>query len=119
MCGIAGIWTKRLTADDVVDRVTRMTGCVSHRGPDDEGINVVSGAAADDSPRIVFGHRRLSIIDLSAAGHQPMCDPSTGNWITYNGEIYNFPALRKELEAKGHTFRTRCDTEVILVAYAE
>jgi asparagine synthase (glutamine-hydrolysing) len=71
-----------------------------------------------EAPGVLFGHRRLSIIDLSPAGHQPMTDPDTGNWITFNGEIYNYLELRQELEGIGQVFRTRTDTEVILKAYA-
>lgn len=128
MCGIAGIWTGRLVPAEAKRRVAGMTAALRHRGPDDEGIDVVSEdrnsvglerRTTQAGPTVVFGHRRLSIQDLSAAGHQPMCDPDSGNWITYNGEIYNFPELRQELERSGHRFRTRCDTEVILKAYAE
>lgn len=96
-----------------------MARTLQHRGPDDEGIEVVGDAVDGRGPLVVFGHRRLSILDLSSAGHQPMLDPAAGNWITYNGEIYNFWDLRKELELRGHVFQSRCDTEVILKAYAE
>ena len=70
------------------------------------------------APPVVLGHRRLSILDLSAAGHQPMSSPDGRLWITYNGEIYNFLELQAELQALGHEFRTTCDTEVLLTAYA-
>jgi len=86
-----------------------------HRGPDDSGLATLTCGATS----AVFGHRRLSIIDLSAGGHQPMTDPLTGNWITFNGEIYNYRELRDELIASGHEFRTSTDTEVILKSYAE
>ena len=90
----------------------RMTGTLAHRGPDDEGI------WHDAEGRCSFGHRRLSIIDTSAAGHQPMADPS-GRWvISYNGEIYNFEEVRAQLQACGITFRGRTDTEVLLQALA-
>ena len=85
----------------------------SHRGPDDDG------AWADPAQRVALSHRRLSIIDLSAAGHQPMSNEDGTVWITYNGEVYNHEALRSELEAKGHTYRSRTDTETILHLYEE
>jgi asparagine synthase (glutamine-hydrolysing) len=91
-----------------------MTDAQSHRGPDDSGIEVV----AAPEPTVVFGHRRLSIIDLSPAGHQPMHDPDGDCWLTFNGEIYNFRELRRELEGQGQIFRTGTDSEVILKAYA-
>jgi asparagine synthase (glutamine-hydrolysing) len=94
-----------------------MIDCSIHRGPDDSGCDSV----AEESERhaVVFGHRRLAIVDLSAAGHQPMQDSESGHWITFNGEIYNFRELRQELEGRGHLFRSHSDTEVILKAYAE
>jgi asparagine synthase (glutamine-hydrolysing) len=91
-----------------------MTETVRHRGPDDAGVEVVHEGDA----LVAFGHRRLAIIDLSAAGHQPMLDAETGNWITFNGEVYNYLELRHELERQGQIFRTETDTEVILKAYA-
>ena len=87
-----------------------MTEALAHRGPDDAGLY------ADES--VTLGHRRLSIIDL-AGGHQPMAYADGALQIVYNGEVYNFLELRAELEARGHEFRTHCDTEVILAAYAE
>ena len=113
MCGIAGI----LHSDkDLVERVLpAMNYAQKHRGPDDEGSVIVPAQGG----WLGFGHRRLAIIDLSAAGHQPMNDAVTGNWISFNGEIYNFRELRRELEKKGHLFRTGTDTEVILKAYTE
>jgi asparagine synthase (glutamine-hydrolysing) len=91
-----------------------MTDAMRHRGPDDAGEEIISQA----EPAVLFGHRRLAIIDLSPAGHQPMCDPDTGTWITFNGEIYNYRELRNHLEKHGQTFRTQTDTETILKAYA-
>jgi asparagine synthase (glutamine-hydrolysing) len=88
-----------------------MNAALTHRGPDDEGI-VMCGAA-------VLGNTRLAVIDTSDAGHQPMHDPQTGNWITYNGETYNFKQLRNELESERQAWRSSSDTEVVLRAYGE
>src|SRR3954471_9821550 len=110
MCGIAGLIAKKATAPDE-GAVRRMAQVVSHRGPDGEGFF--------RSGRVAFGHRRLSIIDLSEAAAQPMTLAGTGLTITYNGEIYNYRELRAELAALGHVFRTQSDTEVILAAYAQ
>ncbi|PYM12145.1 MAG: asparagine synthase (glutamine-hydrolyzing) [Verrucomicrobia bacterium] len=110
MCGIAGIWGE---ANE--ELIRRMTETVSHRGPDDAGIEVF----ADFDPPISLGHRRLSIIDLSAAGHQPMANEDETLWIVFNGEIYNFPELRKRLLTSGHRFRSRTDTEVLIHGYEE
>lgn len=114
MCGVAGILVREGQSFEVVPRVQAMTDAQSHRGPDDSGIQVVAGS----EPTVVFGHRRLSIIDLSPAGHQPMHDPEADCWLTFNGEIYNFRELRHDLEGRGQIFRTGTDTEVILKAYA-
>lgn len=114
MCGIAGLITFSGELDKLKCCVQTMTDAQKHRGPDDAGLDVLNKA----EPLVIFGHRRLAIIDLSPAGHQPMCDIDTGNWITFNGEIYNFKDLRKELEHHGQMFRTQTDTEVILKAYA-
>src|SRR5439155_22829282 len=104
MGGIAGIWGQ---ADE--ELVRRMTETVSHRGPDDAGVKVFAGPG----PAISLGHRRLSIIDLSAAGHQPMANEDETVWIVFNGEIYNFPELRKSLLPAGHQFRSQTDREVL------
>jgi asparagine synthase (glutamine-hydrolysing) len=114
MCGIAGFLfrgSKRIIAEEAVRAIERIQ---AHRGPDDKGIQRLPTSVGT----ISLGHRRLAIIDLSPAGHQPMEDPQTGNWITYNGEIYNFQDLRDQLEGVGQAFRTKTDTEVILKAYA-
>ena len=110
MCGIAGIVDlDGLEPTDGV-AVGRMTAALRHRGPDD------AGSFLDD--RAALGHARLSIIDL-AAGHQPMCNEDESIWIAFNGEIYNFPELYPRLQARGHQFRTRCDTEAILHLYED
>jgi asparagine synthase (glutamine-hydrolysing) len=112
MCGIAGvIHPDYVITETAVQAMNKMQG---QRGPDDEGLRRIPYADGC----LVLGHRRLAIIDLSPAGRQPMEDSDTGNWITYNGEIYNFQDLRKQLEGMGQTFRTKTDTEVILKAYA-
>jgi asparagine synthase (glutamine-hydrolysing) len=110
MCGIAGILNLDGTpASPVILRA--MTDAISHRGPDGEG-GFSDGALA-------LGHRRLAIIDLTPAGHQPMASADGGLIISYNGEIYNFLELRADLEALGHRFRSRSDTEVALTAIRE
>ncbi|MCC6532431.1 MAG: asparagine synthase (glutamine-hydrolyzing) [Burkholderiales bacterium] len=143
MCGIAALVA--YGAVDTAPLVAEMTRIVRHRGPDDEGYTIFTGTGlepralgGDDTPsavwnsglaysprgryepvaaRIALGHRRLSIVDLSPAGHQPMCTPDGNLWIVYNGEVYNHVELRAELERIGHAFKTRSDTEVILTAW--
>jgi asparagine synthase (glutamine-hydrolysing) len=117
MCGIAGVWLRGERAESAMEAVERASAALQHRGPDDRGMIEVVPVKSGSS--IVLGHRRLSIIDLSEAGHQPMYDPETGNWIVYNGEVYNFRELRAELESLGYRFRSECDTEVILLSYRE
>jgi len=114
MCGIVGAWIKDGSVD-VAQAVSRGVAALIHRGPDDHGTVKILPNNGDGS--IVFGHRRLSIIDLSAAGHQPMLDGETGNWIVYNGEVFNFAELRVLLEAQGCRFRSDSDTEVLLQSY--
>jgi asparagine synthase (glutamine-hydrolysing) len=114
MCGIVGILARKAEVSSSV--LERATQSLAHRGPDDSG-TVLLKEAHPEPLEIGLGHRRLSIIDLSPLGHQPMQDPLTGSWIVYNGEIYNFRALKKELEANGADFKSNCDTEVILAAY--
>ena len=112
MCGIAGlICLTQSCGTDHARIVSRMVDLQVHRGPDDRG--------TDGAGRAMLGSNRLSIIDLSAAGHMPMHDPRTGRWIAYNGEIYNFMALREELAGRGYEFRSRTDTEVVLKAFQE
>lgn len=110
MCGIAGIFNYRETAGIDPTVIRQMAGTMVHRGPDDEGFYL--------TPRVGLGHRRLSIIDR-AGGHQPMANEDSTIWIVFNGEIYNHQELRKELQAKGHTYRTQSDTESIIHAYEE
>ena len=110
MCGIAGIFESRGEAPVDPGLLRRMTDVQSHRGPDDAGYH--------RAPGIGLGHRRLSIIDLSG-GHQPLFNEDGSVAVVYNGEIYNFQALAEELAAAGHTFRTHCDTEVIVHAWEE
>ena len=110
MCGIVGIFSERDDAD--ADVLGRMRDAMLHRGPDEAGLWI-----ADDRT-VGLGHRRLSIVDLDA-GHQPMSSPDGDVVIVYNGEVYNHVALRGELERRGHRFRTRCDTEVVLATYLE
>ena len=109
MCGIVG----KITAGSNVppELITRMNGCAVHRGPDDSGVFI--------DGNIGFGHRRLSILDPSQAGHQPMATSDRRYWIVYNGEIYNFWEIRSELERKGHRFETRSDTETVLAAFGQ
>ena len=110
MCGIAGIVSSATDDDIELSTIRRMCNAIVHRGPDDEGIFVKSGAG--------LGMRRLSIIDL-AGGHQPVFNEDRSIWIVYNGEIYNFPDLRPQLERQGHRFYTHTDTEVIVHLYEE
>lgn len=114
MCGICGWWEERGSAP--VAPLASMLRQMTPRGPDDEGsirLTPQSGGV------LQMGARRLSIQDLSPAGHQPMQDPATGCWLVFNGEIFNFPELRRELEARGHQFRSQGDTEVLLASYCE
>jgi asparagine synthase (glutamine-hydrolysing) len=109
MCGMCGVVKAQGNID--AGTVQVMADAMKHRGPDDRG------AWVSPDGTVGFGHRRLSIIDLSPAGHQPMHDTTGRLTITFNGEIYNYLELRKELEDAGHAFRTKTDTEVVLEAY--
>ena len=146
MCGIAGIVFFKKNNADLVSTAKRMNDTIRHRGPDGEGYLLIRNedeitVFSKDTPqsiinssilhkpilalesrddiKAVLAHRRLSIIDITAAGHQPLCNAAKTLWITYNGEIYNYIELREELQKKGYTFHTATDTEVILAAYAE
>src|SRR5215470_2845539 len=119
MCGIVGQYNFGGTADPATaerdrSRVERMRDILAHRGPDDVG----TWQSADG--RVILGHRRLAIVDLSPAGHQPMSNEDGTVWITFNGEIYNHAEIRQRLRLDDrHTFRSRCDTEVIIHLYEE
>jgi asparagine synthase (glutamine-hydrolysing) len=115
MCGIAG-YLSTSTREDLSPALRRMTDAIAHRGPDDVGY--FESASADGRVRVGLGHRRLSIIDLST-GHQPLGNADGSMQIIFNGEIYNFETLRRELGARGHVFHTRSDTEAIVHAYEE
>ena len=110
MCGICGIVLADRSAEVSADVIERMSDSIAHRGPDDSGAYL--------NGRVGFGFRRLAIIDLKG-GHQPMSNEDDSVWIVYNGEVYNHADQRPGLEAKGHLFRTRCDTEVIVHQYEE
>jgi asparagine synthase (glutamine-hydrolysing) len=141
MCGIFGLWHRDGKPVDLV-ALRRATTVLRHRGPDDEGYlladtrsgRVVLCGGVNTAPELglpnleqmlgerfdlAFGFRRLSILDLSAAGHQPMASHDKRYWLIFNGEVYNYLELRSELAAHGHEFHTSCDTEVILAAYAQ
>src|SRR5262245_7628257 len=111
MCGIFGIVTTRPRVE-LIEPVNRAVKALSHRGPDDEGVEFISDER--DGVSVACAHRRLSILDLSPSGHQPMRDEAAGNWITYDGEVYNFRDLRRKLEKRGSSFRSESDTEVLL-----
>jgi asparagine synthase (glutamine-hydrolysing) len=111
MCGIAGLAN---CGDREV--LGRMTHVQAHRGPDDSGL---WEKRFPDGSYVGLGSRRLAILDLSADGHMPMCNEDRTVWITYNGEIYNFAELRRELQSKGHHFASNTDTEVIIHLYEQ
>src|SRR5688500_15849454 len=110
MCGIVAAYRR---GGGRVDRniVVEMRDALRHRGPDDEGLRA--------EWNVGLGHRRLSIVDLSAAGHQPMTNEDGTLWLVFNGEIYNYVELAQELRARGHRFHSHTDSEVILHLYEE
>lgn len=110
MCGICGQYNFGAVAPVLRRDIQQMTEALRHRGPDEEGFYIAGPLG--------LGFRRLSIIDLSG-GHQPMSDQEESVWVIFNGEIYNFPELRRELEGYGHVFRTQSDTEVIVHGYKQ
>ena len=139
MCGITG--TINLKKNVNKDLFVKMNNIIRHRGPDDEGYTLIGAkkiikAFGEDSATeikkkymnikdvteefpIFFGHRRLSILDLSENGHQPMSDEFDKIHITFNGEIFNYIEIKQELVKKGYNFKTNCDTEVIIKSYQE
>ena len=129
MCGICGEIDFKNGVR--VELIRTMCKLLAHRGPDDEGIVLINRDKSlevkqNDTPplgekgfHVALGHRRLSIIDLSEAGHQPMCNEDKTIWIVLNGEIYNFQDLRLELQKNGHLFKSKSDTETILHAYEQ
>ncbi|MBN2712357.1 MAG: asparagine synthase (glutamine-hydrolyzing) [Planctomycetes bacterium] len=124
MCGIGGIFLERESHMDLRQVLPLFMERVAHRGPDDSGMQFGTGQAScpeasSGTATWALGHRRLSILDLSEAGRQPMSYNSGRLWITFNGEVYNYLELRAELSNLGHSFHTGTDTEVILAAYAE
>jgi asparagine synthase (glutamine-hydrolysing) len=116
MCGILGYIGKRFP--EIKDALASGTRALTHRGPDDEGIEILP-LRSDAQQCVGLGSRRLAILDLSPAGHQPMHDSETGNWLVFNGEIFNFQQVRRELQKLGHRFTSTGDTEVLLKAYGE
>ncbi len=112
MCGLAG-WVVASRASPSPDVLDRMLDTIQHRGPDDRG------DFHDTASGVALGHLRLSIIDLSAASHQPMRDAASGVTLAYNGELYNFRSLRSELQSLGHSFASQGDTEVVLRSYLQ
>jgi asparagine synthase (glutamine-hydrolysing) len=120
MCGICG--KINFNHQEIhTTLVERMCRSFSYRGPDDEGIYIskVTDSGARQQSGVGLGHQRLSIIDLSDAGRQPMSNEDGTIWIVYNGEIYNYRELADELKKKGHQFKSNTDTEVVLHLYEE
>jgi len=122
MCSISGIYrglskTESLcqAQEETTAAVVRMNTALRHRGPDDDGMAEIDLKSSDSV--LCFGNTRLAVIDISAAGHQPMFDPETGNWITYNGETYNYKELKREIGDEFGEWQSQTDTEVVLRAY--
>src|SRR5262249_9973310 len=110
MCGIAGIVSLEGLSEGTAQRATAMRDILTHRGPDEAGLHV------DD--RAALSHRRLSIVDLRT-GQQPLANENETVWIAFNGEIYNHAEIRRDLEARGHQYKTKSDTETIVHAYEQ
>ncbi|NQU73226.1 MAG: asparagine synthase (glutamine-hydrolyzing) [Candidatus Omnitrophica bacterium] len=120
MCGICGKVSLNSSIDISKDLISNMCALLKHRGPDDEGVYLNHKPRGPGSnAKVGLGHRRLSIIDLSSAGHQPMSNENGSVWIVMNGEIYNFLELRELLKQKGHEFKSQTDAEVILHLYED
>src|SRR5437763_4295545 len=113
MCGIAGYLGAEADPRAGAEIVERMISTIEHRGPDD------SGCWIDERGRVGLGNRRLSIVDLTPDGHQPMSSSNGRYVVTYNGEIYNHERLREDLARLGHSFRGHSDTEVLLAAVTQ
>jgi len=113
MCGITGYWTRRGDPGAWLRDLAGSVEALRQRGPDDRGVWVRPGG------RVALGQTRLAILDLTAAGHQPMRSADGSLTMAYNGEVYNFAAVRAELEGLGHRFRSTGDSEVILAAFRE
>ena len=111
MCGITGIYNFKTLKKVDSAIIQMMNDVIKYRGPDDDGVYVDN--------EIGLGHRRLSIIDLSSAGHQPLSNENNTIWLVFNGEIYNYAELVPELQGKGHVFKSQTDSEVIIHAYEE
>jgi len=120
MCSISGFISagvdesRGLGRESAIKAVAQMNRALQHRGPDDHGLEEISVASRTT---LVLGNTRLAIIDVSSAGHQPMLDPETGNWLTYNGETYNFRQLRREIGDEFGPWKSCTDTEVVLRVY--
>jgi len=114
MCGICGVISE--DKSEIEPAVRFMMNAMVHRGPDDEGFELLKFDDHDAGPGVGFGFRRLAILDLTLTGHQPMYNPATGDCLIFNGEIYNFARLRAELQCEGVLFRGHSDTEVLLHA---
>src|SRR5438874_856869 len=110
MCGIAGALDLRGTREFSWQRLVAMTGAIAHRGPDDEQFH--------HEPGVALGARRLSIID-PAGGGQPLCNEEGSIWVAFNGELFEYPELRRQLLAREHAFATRCDTEAWVHLYED
>src|SRR5919204_6875212 len=115
MCGIAGLISASLPAAELEERVRRQTHALRHRGPDGEGTR--AWPADEVRSAVALGHRRLAIIDLRECGVNPLANEDGTVWVVFNGEIYNFRELRRELERQGHRFATDTDTEVLVHLY--
>src|SRR5258708_31918911 len=113
MCGITGFWVRRDDPGAWLGDLDASVASLARRGPDDRGVWVRPGG------RVALGHTRLSILDLSPLGHQPMRSADGSMVMAFNGEVYNFGHVRAELEALGHRFRSSGDSEVVLAALQE
>ena len=111
MCGICGFYSRNEYSEDILGS---MTDSIHYRGPDDRGALIYKSRS---DRHVGMGHRRLSIMDLTEAGHQPMVSDDGRYSLVFNGEIYNFTDLRDQMEQSGISFSSRCDTEVVLKAY--